>query len=156
MLHFPQQVGELSASRVSVYSGGAPVTIKRLFGLTVDVLSAGGHTDIGSIYADRAAVSAAGPSTAASTAASGSASRAAVGHRAAAAGAAGISSSGGLHVGHIACLKGEARLESGGGPLEVDGMEGNAVLLSKGGDVKVRQPVAVPMALLPSTGKTML
>jgi hypothetical protein len=44
---------------------------------------------------------------------------------------------GGLHISHIACLRGEARLESGGGPLEVDGLEGNAALLSSGGNIKV-------------------
>lgn len=129
------QVGELSASRVSVYSGGAPVAIKRLFGLTVDVLSAGGGVDVGSVYADRAAVStAAGPASVLRTGAAGAAGT----RSTAAAGAGGgVSSSGRLRVGHIACLKGEARLESGGGPLEVDGLEGNAALLSSGGDVKV-------------------
>lgn len=123
---------------MSVYSGGAPVSIKRLFGLTVDVLSAGGGVDVGSIYADRAAVStAAGPSTVLRAATAG-----AGGQRTTAAsqgaGGAPSSSSGRLHVGHIACLKGEARLESGGGSLEVDGLEGNAALLSRGGNVKVR------------------
>jgi hypothetical protein len=125
---------------VSVYSGGSPVSIKRLFGLTVDVLSAGGHVDIGSVYADRAAISTAGAAASPAAAAAATASPA-VGQRAAAGGGvvtSNSSSSGGLHVGHIACLKGEARLESGGGPLEVDGLEGNAALISRGGDVKVR------------------
>ena len=137
------QVGELSASRASVYSGGGAVAIKRLFGLTVDVLSAGGPVSIGSVYADRAAVSTAGPTGAAAAAGGGAASSpgagAGIGQRAAAAAAAAAGGSGGrLHVGHIACLKGEARLESGGGALEVDGLEGNAALLSSGGDIKVR------------------
>jgi hypothetical protein len=34
-------------------------------------------------------------------------------------------------------LKGEARLESGGGVIVVDGLEGNAAILSSGGNIKV-------------------
>jgi hypothetical protein len=61
-----------------------------------------------------------------------------VGQRAAAAAAAGSGVSGGrLHIDHIACLKGEARLESGGGAIQVDGLEGNAAILSSGGNIKV-------------------
>lgn len=125
------------------------MSIKRLFGLTVDVQSAGGAVEVGSVYADRAAISSAAPAPAAAGA---GAAAAAAGQRHAAAArgattpgtsasqamAAGSScSSGGLHISHIACLKGEARLESGGGPLEVDGLEGNAALLSSGGNIKV-------------------
>lgn len=136
-----RQVGELSASRASVYSGGGAVNIKRLFGLTVDVLSAGGPVSIGSVYADRAAVSTAGPAAAAAAGTSPGvpSPSTGIGQRAAAAAVASGGGSGGrLHVGHIACLKGEARLESGGAPLEVDGLEGNAALLSSGGNIKVR------------------
>lgn len=119
------------------------MSIKRLFGLTVDVLSAGGPVSIGSVYADRAAISTACTAAAAAAAAMGAGDAAAagassVGQRAAAAAAAGSGVSGGrLHIDHIACLKGEARLESGGGAIQVDGLEGNAAILSSGGNLKV-------------------
>jgi hypothetical protein len=44
-------------------------------------------------------------------------------------------------------VKGEARLESGGSPLVVDGLEGNAALISRGGDVKVRGVIQTAPAL---------
>lgn len=110
--------------------------IKRLFGLTVDVLSAGGPCSIGSVYADRAAVSTGGHYAAAGVEGD---SRG---------GAAAAVCGGSLHVGHMACLKGEARLESGGGPLSVDGLEGNAVLLSSGGDIKVGGGLVAQHALV--------
>lgn len=118
------------------------MSIKRLFGLTVDVLSAGGPVSIGSVYADRAAISTAGTAAAAAAAMgagdAAAAGASSVGQRAAAAAAAGSGVSGGrLHIDHIACLKGEARLESGGGAIQVDGLEGNAAILSSGGNMKV-------------------
>lgn len=43
---------------------------------------------------------------------------------------------GAMSLGHMAC-SGPAMLESGGASLTVDGLEGNASLISSGGDVKV-------------------
>lgn len=127
-----------------VYSGGAAVHIKRLFGLSVEVLAGGGQLSIGAVYADRAAISSTTPAAALRQQEQQQQQQPSRAERAAAAtaiaGEAGGGAGGGVggvHIEHIACLKGEARLESGGGPLRVDGLEGNAVLLSNGGDIKV-------------------
>jgi hypothetical protein len=96
------------------------VSLRRLFGLTVDVTSGGGPLRISTLYCEGASISAARPEQPDSSSSS-----------------EGVLGGPLLHINHMACLAGEARLHSGGGPLTVDGLEGNAVLLSDGGDVKV-------------------
>lgn len=143
------ECGELSASRVAVRSGGGGIDIKRLFGLDIEISSAtaaaaGSNSNPGAA----AGAAAAGRRSAAAGAPGGGIQTAGFG--------AGIQTGGDVRIGaaygeravfetgggsfaaaHVSC-SGLASVDTRGGGLCVEGLEGNASLLSGGGAVRVR------------------